>query len=117
VPWEELAAYFGELARAHELHADALARASDLLLQVQTRFSSAQLESFEATMAASEDERVRRLAFSVLIAQTRKAGAWSDEHLARLQTYRADPSTLVAAVAQFTFPNEEDDDYDDDDSE
>ena len=100
LPWEETAPELMKLT--DELHAGALARALDALQQASTR-PDARLFELETTFAASEDERLRRLALAALVAQSMQAKGWSDEAIARLQTYREDSSPLVAEAAQFTF--------------
>ncbi len=100
LPWQEVAP---ELIRLTDsLHADALAKAQ-LVIQQATRRPEADLLSLEMTLAASDDERLRRLALSALLAQSRQARGWSDALIERLSLYRSDPSPLVAEAAQFTF--------------
>jgi hypothetical protein len=62
------------------------------------------LHHLEITLAASEDEKIRRLALSALLAQTTSRLGWNQERIQRLLAYRQDSSVLVAAAAQFTFP-------------
>ncbi len=115
LPMEELIALLRSLSESNTLHAEALMSACQLISSGSSHFEPAQLEVFETTFAASADERLRRLAFAALHAQSAKQNSWDKARLARLQTYRADPSPLVAAAAAFTFPNEEDQDADLDD--
>ncbi len=115
LPMEELIALLRSLSESNTLHAEALMSACQLISLGSSHFEPAQLEVFETTFAASADERLRRLAFAALHAQSAKQNSWDKARLARLQTYRADPSPLVAAAAAFTFPNEEDQDADLDD--
>jgi hypothetical protein len=114
-PAEELTGWLQAFAQSEALHADALVRACNALRD-STTFDVMQLEALEAALASSPDERLRRLAFAALEAQSRKA-EWDEARLARLQTYRADPSALVAAAATFTLPNEDDNEDDDDDDD
>lgn len=100
LPWEEVVPELAELAK--ELHADALERARDAIQQAYTR-PDAQLFDLEMAFANSEDESLRRLALAALVAQSKQSKGWSDDCIARLQTYRKDPSPLVAEAAQFTF--------------
>lgn len=100
LPWEEIAPEL--LKIASELHADALNKAATTLEGASAR-PDARLFELETTLAASSDERLRRLALSALIAQARQPDGWSEAAIARLQTYRDDPSPLVAEAAQFTF--------------
>jgi hypothetical protein len=100
LPWEEVGPELLKLADS--LHADALSQSERMLLAVAVR-PDAQLYELEQSFAASSDERLRRLALAALIAQSRQASGWSDNAIARLETYRQDPSALVAEAAQFTF--------------
>ena len=55
----------------------------------------------ESVLSASNDDRLRRIALAVLITQSQTDG-WNDERMAKLATFRNDPSALVAEKAQFT---------------
>jgi hypothetical protein len=107
LPIDDIAAFFEALAVNNELHAEALIRACDILAGWYRPAEIAQLEALETTLAASQDERLRRLALALLRAQSKKRRTWDRQRLARLRSYRADPSVLVAAAAQFTLPKEE----------
>ena len=61
----------------------------------------------EAALAPSPDPRLRRLALATLVARAESATGWNAGRLARLRAFRNDPSPLVAASAQFTFPPDE----------
>ena len=98
--WEEIAPELVKLANV--LHANALGRAQDAIQQVHTR-PDAQLFDLEMALVNSGDEGLRQLALAALIAQSQQGSGWSDECIARLQTYREDPSPMVAEAAQFTF--------------
>jgi HEAT repeat protein len=100
LPWEEVATEL--IKRVDYLHADALEHAASMIHQ-SSRRPDAELDSLEATLAASDDERLRRLALSALVAGASRPTGWSKERIARLQTYQQDPSPLVAEAAQFTF--------------
>jgi hypothetical protein len=100
LPWEEVATEL--IKRVDYLHADALEHAASMIHQ-SSRRPDADLDSLEATLAASDDERLRRLALSALVAGASQPTGWSKERIARLQTYQQDPSPLVAEAAQFTF--------------
>lgn len=100
LPWEEIAPEL--VKRVDDLHPDALERAK-LIIQRDPARPDAQLFDLEATLAKSENERLRRLALAALVAQSKQLGGWSDDCIARLQQYREDPSPLVAEAAQFTF--------------
>ena len=62
------------------------------------------LPAFEAALAASPDARLRRLGLAAAVAQATQPAGWTAALRARLDQYRADPTPLVAAAAQFTFP-------------
>jgi hypothetical protein len=100
LPWEEVAPEL--IMLVNKLHANALVKAQNVLERAYTR-PDAQLFDLEMALANSENEGLRRLALAVLIAQSRQGSGWSDECIARLQTYRNDPSPMVAEAAQFTF--------------
>jgi|SRR5579871_636327 len=107
-PLGELAAFFQMLAEHNELHAEALMSACNILAGwYRPGAEIAQLEALEAALAASQDERLRRLALAVLKSGSKRRRTWDRQRLARLRAYRADPSVLVASAAQFTLPREE----------
>ncbi|MCL5997888.1 MAG: hypothetical protein M1546_17810, partial [Chloroflexi bacterium] len=103
LPGDELAQLIMDMATAHELHADALATAEQTLANGAQQLSEEEWAQLEATLAASADRYVRRLAVTALVMQSHDAHGWTDERQARLRAYRADPATLVASAAQFTF--------------
>ncbi len=100
LPWEEVMQELQQLRDG--LHADALATAEQAV-QHATMRPDADLFTLESAFAISSDERLRRLALAALLAQVSQANGWSDERIARLQTYKEDVSALVAEAAQFTF--------------
>jgi hypothetical protein len=100
LPWDEVATEL--IKRVDYLHADALEQAGSMIHQSYRR-PDADLDSFEEVLAASNDERLRRLALSALVAGAHRPTGWSEERIARLQTYQQDPSPLIAETAQFTF--------------
>lgn len=104
LPWEEVAPQLIQIA--DRLHADALVK-TELAIQRVARRPDADLLSMETTLATSNDERLRRLALAALLAQSTQSNGWSDALVARLHTYRRDPSPLVAEAAQFTFVPQE----------
>ena len=99
--------------------AEALMKACETLAGMAYRNrDAAQLEQLEITLAASEYERLRRLAFALLEGHGRRShGAWNQQRLERLRRYRADSSVLVAAAAQWELPDEELEDNEEDDEE
>nr|MBA2284366.1 hypothetical protein [Ktedonobacteraceae bacterium] len=113
LPWDEIAQMLAETAATGALHADALHQACSILGRVLGGYGavgrpdSKELVRLEKILAASQDERLRRIALAALIAQAEASNSWNAEQRARLQTYRADPSVLVAAEAQFTIPPHE----------
>jgi hypothetical protein len=102
LPWDELAEQLARMAATGELHAESLMTAVSGIKGAAFRTDGADLPRFETMLAASPDERLRRLALAALVAQAQGPGGWNEERLARLHSYRADPSPLVAAAAQFT---------------
>ncbi len=55
------------------------------------------------------DERLRRLGLAALVARSEagRGPGWTPDRIARLQTFRQDPSPLVASAARFTLPQAE----------
>ncbi|GHO47908.1 HEAT repeat domain-containing protein [Ktedonospora formicarum] len=104
LPWSELEPAL--VALVENLHSDALAQTAKAIEESYLRPEADHL-TLEAALSHSEDERLRRLGLSALLAQTRRASGWSDECIARLERYCQDPSSLVAEKAQFTFPPQE----------
>ncbi len=115
LPWKEVATILMDAAAAGTLHADALHQACRMPGLVIGRYGtigrpdSREMGRLEALLAASQDERLRRIVLATLVTQAEESHGWSAEQRARLETYRADPSPLVAAAAQFTLlpPEEE----------
>ena len=104
LPWHELAEFLIELNQRGELHADALVVARSAILHAYYRPDADRLYQLEATLAASTDEKLRRLALAALMAQTTAFFGWNRAKVERLLAYRQDNSDLVAAAAQFIFP-------------
>jgi hypothetical protein len=114
LPWDEMATVLAEAAAMETLHADALHQACNMLGLVIGRHGtvgrpdSKNMVHLEEKLAASHDERLRRIALAALVAQAEESNGWNEEQRARLENYRADSSVLVAAAAQFTMlPNTE----------
>ncbi len=107
LPWPEAAAFMiGQTINPDSYHT-ALTTLGTIS---QTRSHPALgLELWEQTWGNQENELLRRLALEALIQsasnQYGNGSAWTPAQLERLEAYRADPSGLVAAAAQFTFPN------------
>jgi len=108
LPWDEVATLLIETATTGILHADALQGACQQLSLVSGRYSrsgrsdSKEMGWLEEALASHPDERLRQIALATLIIQVELPPGWTKERRERLQNYRADPSPLVAAAAQFT---------------
>jgi hypothetical protein len=85
------------------LHADALVALEREIDGLAGRPDWHELDRLEADLAASADERLRRLAVTALSAGAGRDG-WTRSRRARLERYRADGAPLVAGAAQFLFP-------------
>ncbi|MEM8779447.1 MAG: hypothetical protein AAGF26_11370, partial [Cyanobacteria bacterium P01_G01_bin.49] len=104
--WSELAQFIIELNNRQALHSDALSITINTIESVNQRNDIADIIKFETTLAAREDEKLRRLALAALITQTNSRLGWNQERVNRLSVYQQDTSALVAAAAQFIFPPE-----------
>ena len=104
LPWDELEEFLIDLSDYGKLHADALVVAESAIVHAYYRPDIDRLHHLEANLAASNDEKLRRLAVAALMAQKTSHLSWNQERVDRLLTYRQDNSTLVAAAAQFIFP-------------
>lgn len=108
LPWNEVASFLIEAATKGILHADALTYICQQLSLVPGRYGrpgrpdSQQMGLLEEALGNHAHEYLRRIALAVLITQASLPPDWTAERRARLQIYRADPSPLVAAAAQFT---------------
>jgi hypothetical protein len=102
---EPFARWVLELVGTARWHAATQVAAFDTLRE--TWQPAEELERAEAVWAASTDPAVRWLALRVLswVASTQ---GWSHARSERLQSYREDPSPLVADEATLTFPPEPD---------
>ena len=108
LPWDAVVEYLSRLAQTNELHASALISTARTIEQSRHGDGIAEaetgLQSLESAFAAQGDERLRYLAVAALIARSNTNAGWTHALRMRLETYRADPSPLVAAAAQFHFP-------------
>jgi hypothetical protein len=110
LPWDEIAALLEMAVTREELHAGALNQVCNKLHTIIDRYTRTRRSDvknmlyLEKRLSASHDERLRRIALAALITQSNLPEGWNEEQRARLQIYRADPSVLVRATAQFTFP-------------
>jgi hypothetical protein len=90
------------LAADDSLHAEALRVAAEAVASTVSRPGGSDVDGLEVTLGAHHDAHVRRIGLAALVACANVLG-WDADRLARLRTYRGDPSPLVAAAAQFTF--------------
>lgn len=91
-------------ALAGDLHAEALLEGVAMLRDGRTPHAAPDVwDAVAAVLGAHPDERFRRLGLAVITAQGNQRG-WPAEARLRLVQYQADPSLLVSAAAQFTFP-------------
>ncbi len=102
--WDEVTGMLSNLATSGALHSEALIAAVQAIQQAAYRPDAAGLIALEEAFGGSDDERLRRLGLAALVALAEPPRGWNAERLERLQAYRADPSWLVAAAAQFTLP-------------
>lgn len=102
LPWDELTALLIRLTESGEMHPEALALAVQTISYAS--LDATDLENLEAALANNSDERLRRLAFAALVAQSQSPRGWDSERMKRLHSYRTDSSPIVAAAAQFTLP-------------
>lgn len=111
LPWTESAAFIVARSSRQPLDAGVFHAALTALNDVAQQRSQvlAGLQLLEQTWRDHPDELLRRLALETLILATfnadQQSALWSDAQLERLNRYRLDPSSIVAAAAQFTFPN------------
>jgi hypothetical protein len=105
LPIAELGALIIELADQAQLHADnyQIAKLALFHLAQQRSHPQQNLHALEQVWKDHPLETVRRLALESLILCCANTG-WNPENLQQLERYRADPSSLVSAAAQFTFP-------------
>ncbi len=100
LPGEELVAVFEQLAAGGEMHAEVLFDAVQKIYSIK-RNSISDLTEIEVALATSNDDRLRRLALAALVVQSQAYG-WNEKRKEKLHVFRHDPSSMVAAAAQFT---------------
>ncbi len=61
-------------------------------------------EKLEELLREHQDERMRRVALSCLVAASRDKRGWTPERRQRLLQFQNDSAPLVSSAAQFTFP-------------
>ena len=94
LPFEDIRRMLVEIIP--ELHADHLVLAESLIQQSVANWDGTSIGKFEMELAASKDERARRLALEFLTSNVKRSGGWTDERRQRLEFYRKDESVLVA---------------------
>ncbi len=111
--WEESAGFLIALATHQQLHADVYQTALKSLKDASEQRAEPTLgmQILEEGWRSSENELIRRLGLEALILGAsnpyRNNAGWTPAQLELLEQYRRDPSHLVAAAAQFTFPTTE----------
>jgi hypothetical protein len=99
LPASELASFVTQIIQKNELHPEALIEASASVMarsnydyyddsDLEEEYS--ELEKIETLFARSNDERLRRLALSALIAQSKSTSGWNETKRSRLLNYRRD---------------------------
>ncbi|HEX2909511.1 MAG TPA: HEAT repeat domain-containing protein [Chloroflexia bacterium] len=102
--WDELVGMLTEMVNRGELHEEALISAARLLEATEDRVDVSGMPVLEEALAKSPEAKLRRLALAALLGQANSSLGWDVARLERLEQYRIDPSPLVRAAAQFTFP-------------
>jgi hypothetical protein len=105
--WNETLDLLRHWATTDLLHAEVVTAAVAAIQASAQRAAPDDLVAVETRLRGEADPRLRRVALAALIAHAQSPRGWDAEHLARLQSYRADPAPLVAAAAQFTLPPDE----------
>jgi HEAT repeat protein len=82
-----------------KLHADSLGLAETLIQEKIEDWDDGATKEFELELAASKDEKSRRLALELLTGSVSNGGSWTDEKRETLEGYRADENALVAEAA------------------
>ncbi len=104
LPVSELASFLTQVAASGEFHAEALAVGSRAIEGSRLRLGADDWATLEATLAASSDDRLHRLAVAALVAGAGTTEGWTQARRERLDAYRQDSAPVVSAAAQFTFP-------------
>ncbi len=106
LPSQEAALFMVNLAEQQHLHADVYLTVLEVIRD-PSRIGR-QVSTFEQVWRDHPNELLRRLALQALISsasnQRGSLAAWKPAQLVQLEKYRTDPSSMVAAAAQFTFP-------------
>jgi hypothetical protein len=103
LPLDEIAIFLQQLVISRQMNPEVLWNTIGIIPRLSQRDDAAELVQLEIVLSASNDDRLRRIALAILINQSQIDG-WNDDRIARLATFRNDPSPLVAEKAQFTFP-------------
>ncbi len=104
LPTGEVVGVLAAMADRGDLHADALAAVVRAVDGTGMFARTSGMQGLEGALATHADERLRRIGLAALVSLSRMPAGWTEEHLQKLRRYREDPSPLVAAAAQFTFP-------------
>src|SRR5438132_9183506 len=102
--WNETIGLLRHWAATDLLHAEVVTAVVTAIQASAQRAAPDDLVAVETRLRGEADPRLRRVALAALIAHARPPRGWDAEHLARLQSYRADPVPLVAAIAQSILP-------------
>ena len=107
----EWAAWIENALQSGALHADALGAASAVLSDeynpARANRAVASDETLLERWQAATAPELRRLALADLVGAAQSGEGWTAQRLAQLEAFRADPSLLVAAAAQWIFPGDE----------
>ncbi len=103
----ELTFLLTQMADTDTLHADAVSAGVRGIAASRLRLSVGAWDTLEASLSASPDDRLRRLAIAALAAGAGTNEGWTPARRKRLESYCRDSAPLVAAAAQFTFPPDE----------
>ena len=105
LPWQEITEFMISIAHRSQLNPDVYHTAREVLQVAAQRRSNPLLgmQTLERAWRKHPSETLRRLALEALILSCTHT-TWNPETLEQLQKYRTDPSSMVSAAAQFTFP-------------
>jgi len=105
LPWQGVAEFMISLENRSQLNPDVYHIARTVLEAASQQRSNplSGMQTLERAWREHPSETLRRLALEALILSSTHT-AWRLESLERLQKYRSDPSSMVSAAAQFTFP-------------
>jgi hypothetical protein len=107
LPWMEFAEILETLETNGQLHFGAMQAACQLLSQQSRNHDTAELDKLEQKFRKDSSANLRRLGLAALCGISIGASGWTEDLLARLGQYRADPTPMVASAATFTLPSAE----------